>query len=428
MKYRKIAINFLYRIGFNFLGKVINFITIPIITRSLGTEGYGTFNLALTIAAYAFLPANWGFLAKGIREIADENAKYTLIVNELLSARIVLTMLGGFVTIIISGIIFWNQPLLIYIIIAVLSNLWLSVNINYYYYATKNTIIPSLAHFISQLCLLFIIIGYSDNKLTVLYLLIFTFLIHFIESMILIGLYSKKTLLKIKLSVKKSILFLYNNFNLGLGSKATYFLDTFPVFIISAMLGKHELGIYSASMKFLMLIILVVQTLNLVLSPWIVKSKHLIKEKRIKLFSVIAATHLMIGLCGTLVMLIISKYFATDILGENFVGVKPVMNLIALTLLPIWSIYSFSSSYMNYLKLDKAFLYGGILMMSLIVTICPLLAKQLYLKGVICSMFIACTTATVYNLFKIYSNISKENEDDKKMSFDKLKTLQMTKR
>ena len=100
-------------------------------------------------------------------------------------------MLGGFVTIIISGIIFWNQPLLIYIIIAVLSNLWLSVNINYYYYATKNTIIPSLAHFISQLCLLFIIIGYSDNKLTVLYLLICKFLIHFIEIMILIGLYSK---------------------------------------------------------------------------------------------------------------------------------------------------------------------------------------------------------------------------------------------
>ena len=98
----KLIFNIANKLGFITLGKIIGFLTIPIISRALGPENYGVYNYAITIAGYAFLPANWGFLAKGIRDVAADKKNSSPIVNYILSSRINLWIYGSIICILIS--------------------------------------------------------------------------------------------------------------------------------------------------------------------------------------------------------------------------------------------------------------------------------------------------------------------------------------
>ena len=53
---KRLFINFSFRSIANLLSKIIGLITLPIITRALGPEAYGNFNLVGIIAHYTSLP------------------------------------------------------------------------------------------------------------------------------------------------------------------------------------------------------------------------------------------------------------------------------------------------------------------------------------------------------------------------------------
>ncbi|MEX0596630.1 MAG: hypothetical protein WD512_09025, partial [Candidatus Paceibacterota bacterium] len=71
MNNRKILYNLINKLGFVTVGKLLAFFTVPIISQALGPERYGLYSYVVAIAGYAFLPANWGFLAKGVRDVAN---------------------------------------------------------------------------------------------------------------------------------------------------------------------------------------------------------------------------------------------------------------------------------------------------------------------------------------------------------------------
>ena len=67
------------------IGKIFAFITVPFITRILGPEKYGTYNYIIAIASYGALLADWGFLAKGVRDVAKcghDSAHIVIIISQ----------------------------------------------------------------------------------------------------------------------------------------------------------------------------------------------------------------------------------------------------------------------------------------------------------------------------------------------------------
>src|SRR5690606_29696720 len=215
----KLISNFAIRGIFVIISKIISFVTIPIITQALGPINYGKYNYVLAVAAYATLPANWGFLAKGIREIAssDSDDQDSYIVSNIFSTRIILAFTGS-ILVMVLFVIFNDIKFAGLLFLALLHHLLMVTFIDYYYYGKKNVWLPTFAHFLSQIIYLVLVLVFINNPTDTYLLILFMVFMVFTESMILM-IFAKRIKLTFKFSLLSAIQELIKNFNLGAGLK-----------------------------------------------------------------------------------------------------------------------------------------------------------------------------------------------------------------
>jgi PST family polysaccharide transporter len=357
-KYQKIALNISSKLGFVTLGKLMSFITVPIIATAIGPEGYGLYNFVVTLGSYGMILANWGFLAKGIRDIAKYENKEIDIVNTIVSSRIILWGIGSIVLFIIS-FFYWGSSLkLLYILIVIFTNIFLALFIDYYYYGKKNTATPSLAHFLGQLIFLIIVFFFVKDQDDLIVVFLATLLLSFTEFVYLFFRYPNRNEFKLKLSLKTSLKLIKENFYLGFGAKASFLQNSIPILIIPYFLSAYHLGIYSSGYKIFLILSLLLQTFNLVFAPWVVKSATARKKKRLKFFIKIFSGYLFSGLSFSFLLFASSDLVVNVLFGDEFEATGEVIRNFAIFLVPIWSIYMCLTSFMNNYEIDKSFFYG----------------------------------------------------------------------
>lgn len=66
----KIVVNFFYQASYQLLLIILPIITIPIVSKALGTQGIGTFNYVNSVAAYFILVSGLGMANYGVREVS----------------------------------------------------------------------------------------------------------------------------------------------------------------------------------------------------------------------------------------------------------------------------------------------------------------------------------------------------------------------
>ena len=154
---KKILANFSLRFTGNIISKLLGFITLPIVARALGPDLFGSWNLIIAILGYIAIPINFGFTPYGLREVAKKHGNTELVVNKILSARLLLTFFSLVVsTLVIVLIYHTNSVLLISIIVGYILVVSQAVNIEFYYLGTKKLFLPT----VSQLCgQLFYVLG-----------------------------------------------------------------------------------------------------------------------------------------------------------------------------------------------------------------------------------------------------------------------------
>lgn len=401
MKKKKLLFNISNRLFFVTLTKLIGFITVPIISRTLGPENYGIYNYVLAIGAYSLLPSNWGFLAKGIRDIAKNPDQSEEIVNKMTSARLVLWLLGSIVTFFIYLIFFPFNDTIILILLAIISNIGLSISIDYFFYGKKNTFIPSLSHLLGQVFFLAFVFLFVKDESDILILLYINLGAYLIESIILFAVYLRKAKFHFIISIKDSFLLLKDNFLLGLGAKASFFQNTVPILLIPLFLTDYKLGIFSAAFKFFMLATILFQTINLVFSPWIVECRQSSKDKQRTLFKRLIFGYFIIGLFAMILMYLSGSYLINLIFGSKFSDSQELIKLFSFLLIPIWPIYSILSSYMNNYELDKGYMWGSVITSVAILISVPLGIIFFDLNGVVFALFFSTLSVCIYYFTKI---------------------------
>lgn len=403
MSTRLILFNLTSKLGLVTIGKLLTIISLPIITRALGTENYGIYTLAIAIAGYAFLPANWGFLAKGIRDVAKAPEKSITTLENLVAARVILWLVGVLGALVYTFFFVENLTLSSAIIIALGINLWTAIIPDFYYYGLKKTTLPSLAAFIGQL--FFVLLVFSLNKFdlidlkTVLYLHIVA---KIIEALMLYVPIFKNLNFRFKdFYISKSLRFLKDNFLLGLGAKAGFIFSTFPIIILSYYSDPHSLGLFSASFKLFLVVSMLYQSMNLVFSPWVVESKIKERLSRINTFRKLILLYVSSGILLGLTLFFMSEFITNILFGNEFIEANKMLKMISMLLIPIWSIYVLLVMYLNNFELDKVFFYGTIILIILLFILLPLGIIYYQVNGLIIGLFVSLFFTIFYYLVKI---------------------------
>lgn len=403
---RKLIFNLINKLGFVTIGKLMAFISVPIISRALGPEKYGVYNLVFAIAGYAFLAANWGFMAKGIRDIAKStNDKYKLV-EPIISSRLTLWWIGGGITMLICILIFKENNLIFYIFLGILSNLGLALSIDFYFYGKKDTFIPSLSSLIGQVIFILLVWLFIENENDLFKLMLINIFYRLVEASIMLLLFRKKHKLNLTFLSNKAIPLLKENFYLGLGAKASFFQSSFPLIIIPILLSVYELGVFSAAFKLFIIISLLVQSINLVFSPWIVESKQQTVAKRGKLFRNLLIGYGLIGIISSVLLFNYGPNIMSILFGDKFIESQDLIIQFSIILAPILPIQLLLSNYMNNFESDKHFFIGSLLQSILTLIGIPVFIYFYDLNGAIYGLGLANSIVILYYYFNLKKTLN----------------------
>jgi len=338
---RKVFYNTAIQIIGKFFAIAISVGLVMVLTRYMGTQGYGDYAIVLTYLGFAGIVVDMGFYSITVREISKPRANIPRIVGNVLSLRTFLSVLlfGGAI-----GLVFllpYSMNIKLGVTIASLAYLFISLRqIGVSVFQAKlrmgNNVIVDLTTRIVNLLLVFILIGMGYGILAVLGALIIANGLGFVLTMVLARRFTKISF-TIDKKVWKSLFWQAVPMAIALVLIKIYF--QVDIIFLSFMKGSHDVGIYSAAYKVLEVLITVPAMFVASILPSL--SFHVAKKhfKRIKYlfqrsFDFLALMAFPITVGGILLARPIMKFVA----GDQFEGSEKVL---------IWILVALSFIFLN---------------------------------------------------------------------------------
>jgi O-antigen/teichoic acid export membrane protein len=369
-------------------------------------ELFGKYNHLLTFTGYGLIFINWGFLAKGIREIAAEQKNAATIVHEIVSTKIFLWLISSIVILGLIALLYQGPDVLLLVGLALLANLGQAVNLDFYFYATKNTIIPSVAKLSGQILFLLLLLGFIKSSEDIYYLFFFLLLFQFLEAFINFIYFKKQVqIYKVVLSYRKSFAVLKNNFYLGLGAKTSFLTFSIPIILIPLFYDNKALGAYMLAYKIFLFMTGIFSIGTLVISPYVVQYIKERKANIYQLFSFTLLAFIFTGFLGGALIYYFHEDFIAYFFQEEFMSSSKYFFPFMCILVPIWGAYTCLIIFINNLLLDRLYSGVSLIQLTLIAIVTPLLLNyELILYTIYLVAFSTLISAVIY--FKIiYSRL-----------------------
>src|SRR5690606_13253845 len=153
---------------------------------------------------------------------------------------------------------------------------------------------------------------------------------------------------------------------------------------------------YSATFKLFLIVSLLVQSINLVFSPWIVESKNKSFFKRKQLFFNLLGGYMLIGVFAGIFLFLFGPYIMKLLFGERFAETQNLIIIFSFVLTPILPIHLLLSSYMNNFEKDKQFFLGSLLQSILTLISLPVFLFLFGLYGAIYGLGLSVFVVTAY--------------------------------
>ena len=388
---KKIFINFSFRSLANLFSKALGLIALPIITRALGPEAYGNYNLIILIAQYTFLPVGLlGLSSYGIRELAADRKPDTYA-NDILSMQFTVAVLSIFASSAITFIFFhnnfflYNSILLGYFI--VFSN---AFNLEFFFVARKDLVFPTLARLLGQGIYIIGVILFIKDPMDIPVLILLGALTPTIADIIQLKKFRSLTgRIQIEFCPKKTLMTFKKTYKLGITANLESFASSIPQILIPIFLSSYALGIFSGGFKIYSILAMFYSTLFYALAPYLVELNNYPAKKRQKyhlaIMGVIFFGSIVIGLS----LFFLGEPLVELILGKSFGESTYVFKVISLTLVPLMPVMMMIGSILIYAGNE-----GYYLIALLFQTIITAIASPIFLKifGVVGGVYaMACS-------------------------------------
>lgn len=401
-KLSKITFNFSIRIAGNVISKLLAVVTIPIIARALGPEAYGNYNLVIVILTYTGLAVNFGFTVYGIREVAQAEDLNELV-SSIISARFSLCCFSILLSGLIVIFIFHNHAHLLIAIFLGFTMVVAQVFENdFYFFGKGNMVIPSVAQIIGRLVFTLGVFLFIKRSSHLVLLVSLYSLYYMIASGIGIFFLLKKVSFKISFSLKKAWQLLRKTYRLGISARLELVQGSFPIIVISALLGSFQLGIFSAAFRFFTIILLVYQTIMIALAPYLVKINRLNRETRFFYMNILLMGMILVGIFSAIFLITIGDSIIMLLFGKSFELSTPIFRLICLIVIPLTPISMLLGSFLIYMNQDKKYMVSTVVAAAVILVATPALVLLFSSKGAVWALGLSTLSSIMVSMYYLH--------------------------
>lgn len=332
----KLIINFISKIGVDSVSRLIGFLTLPIITRALGPEGYGLYSYLFVVVSYFGFFIDFGYLSYGTNKLCEKTDS-RIVIGKIISLQL-LTLIITYSVLIIAGYFIFDFDKYILILIFSVTYISQTFAIRYYYLANNKLYYNSISELAGQLIYAGLIFFVFTKYHSVTVLIIFSVLQTIVTSVFLFIPYIRKNSIKINLKLKDNLKTLQEAYKLGLSSKAEGITSSFIILCTGIFLNEESVGLYNASNKIYLILLTVVQSMSYALMPVLL---NCIKDKnKLKKICLIFYSYLGIGVILSLTTFLFSGNIILTLFGEKFINSIPVLKCFSITIL-IWPVVMF---------------------------------------------------------------------------------------
>lgn len=262
--------NSLWLYALNFLQMLISLFTFPFITRVLGSEKYGFFNIAFNLISYMQIIIEYGFNYTGTRLTAKaKKSEYSTIYSRILCCKIVLLGVCILLVFAICNFSSYDRSICLCLYIMITALIGMAMQQTWFFQGIQNmkfiTIINVIARVIS-VALIFALIRSPEHVYLYSFLYSCIYLISGIFSLIICY-----RVFHLRFYIKEMSHFFYSlksGFNLFLTSAMAKAIVTFGSLLVGIYVTSSEVGVYYAITKIPNVIIFMFAPINQVMYPY----------------------------------------------------------------------------------------------------------------------------------------------------------------
>ena len=336
----KLVINFISKLGVDSVSKLIGFITLPLITRALGPEGYGQFAYLFVILSYFGFFIDFGYLSYGTNKLCEKTDS-RIVIGKIISLQL-LTAIFSYIILIIVAYFFLETGK--YILLLVFSSIFISqiFSIRYYYLAGNKLYYNSISELAGQLIYAALIFTVFINHQSVFTLIIVSLVQAYVTAMFLFLPYIRKNKIELNLSPRKNLKTLKDAYKLGIASKAEAITASFIILCAGFFLNEESVGLYNASFKIYLILLTVVQGVSYSLMPLLLRNVKKSEGNNFNKISIIFYIYIFIGIVLSLITFFFSEQIISVMFGEKFSGSVGILRNFSFTIL-LWPLVMFMS-------------------------------------------------------------------------------------
>ena len=336
----KLVINFISKLGVDSVSKLIGFITLPLITRALGPDGYGKFTYLFVILSYFGFFIDFGYLSYGTNKLCEKTDSRGVI-GKIISLQL-LTAIFSYIILIIVAYFFLETGK--YILLLFFSSIFISqiFSIRYYYLAGNKLYYNSISELAGQLIYAALIFTVFINHQSVFTLIIVSLVQAYVTAIFLFLPYIRKNKIELNLSPRKNLKTLKDAYKLGIASKAEAITASFIILCAGFFLNEESVGLYNASFKIYLILLTVVQGVSYSLMPLLLRNVKKSEGNNFNKISIIFYIYIFIGIVLSLITFFFSEQIISVMFGEKFSGSVGILRNFSFTIL-LWPLVMFMS-------------------------------------------------------------------------------------
>ena len=336
----KLVINFISKLGVDSVSKLIGFITLPLITRALGPDGYGKFTYLFVILSYFGFFIDFGYLSYGTNKLCEKTDS-RVVIGKIISLQL-LTAIFSYIILIIVAYFFLETGK--YILLLFFSSIFISqiFSIRYYYLAGNKLYYNSISELAGQLIYAALIFTVFINHQSVFTLIIVSLVQAYVTAMFLFLPYIRKNKIELNLSPRKNLKTLKDAYKLGIASKAEAITASFIILCAGFFLNEESVGLYNASFKIYLILLTVVQGVSYSLMPLLLRNVKKSEGNNFNKISIIFYIYIFIGIVLSLITFFFSEQIISVMFGEKFSGSVGILRNFSFTIL-LWPLVMFMS-------------------------------------------------------------------------------------
>ncbi len=334
----KFFINFFSKLGVDTFSKAISVVTLPIITRGLGPEGYGEFIFITIVSAYFGIFIDFGYFLYATNQMSKFPEQSVSIVNKVLSIRFITALFSYFL--VLLSFIFFNISVYAFIVCYSIIYFFQIFKIDFYYISNNKLYYNSFTELAGQIIFLTGILTVFTFYSNIWILIILTLIQLLTVSILSIYPFLKKSKIKLDFNYFEAFEIFKKSYKLGIAQKFEFITGSSVILLIGFLLSNESVGLFASAYKVYSILILIITGVSYTIISDVFRSineKEEINTSRVnKLFYIYFLSGLILGS----VTILFSEQIIFLLFGNDYLSSILILRSFGITIL-FWPIIMF---------------------------------------------------------------------------------------